>query len=220
MKYRLFGRTGLRVSELLLGTMTFDDPAEAGRIVDAYADAGGNVLDTASAYGRSEELIGSVVRRRDRFVLGTKYTLSRDAADPNASGNHRKNLTVSLERSLRRLRTDHVDLYWVHIWDRHTPVEETLRALDGAVRAGKVLCTGISDAPAWVVSRANTLADWRGWTPFTAGAPGRPGLAHRAGTGGGRRRPAGRGGAGRDPGAGGAGVDPPPVPVGAAAGRG
>ena len=166
MKYRLFGRTGLRVSELLLGTMTFDDPAEASRIVDAYADAGGNVLDTASAYGDGEELLGSIVRRRDRFVIGTKYTLSRDAADPNASGNHRKNLVSSLDRSLRRLRTDHVDVYWVHIWDRHTPMEETMRALDDAVRAGKVLYTGISDAPAWVVARANTLAQWRDWTPF------------------------------------------------------
>lgn len=166
MKYRLFGQTGLRVSELLLGTMTFSDPDEARRIVDAYADAGGNVLDTASAYGGGEELLGSIVRRRDRFVIGTKYTLSRDAADPNASGNHRKNLMASLDRSLRRLRTDHVDIYWVHIWDRHTPIEETMRALDDAVRAGKVLYTGVSDAPAWVVARANTLAQWRDWTPF------------------------------------------------------
>lgn len=166
MRYRLFGQTGLRVSELLLGTMAFTDPAEARRIVDAYADAGGNVLDTASAYGDGEELLGSVVERRDRFVIGTKYTLSRDAADPNASGNHRKNLTLSLDRSLRRLRTDYIDVYWVHIWDRHTPVEETMRALDDAVRAGKVLHTGISDAPAWVVAHANTLARWRDWTPF------------------------------------------------------
>ncbi|MEU4762381.1 aldo/keto reductase [Actinosynnema sp. NPDC023794] len=166
MKYRLFGQTGLRVSELLLGTMALSDPVESRRIVDAYADAGGNVLDTASAYGAGEELLGSIVDRRDRFVIGTKYTLSRDAADPNASGNHRKNLTASLEQSLRRLRTDYVDVYWVHIWDRHTPIEETMRALDDAVRAGKILYTGISDAPAWVVSRANTLAQWRDWTPF------------------------------------------------------
>ncbi|ONI90770.1 aldo/keto reductase [Saccharothrix sp. ALI-22-I] len=166
MRYRLFGQTGLRVSELLLGTMTFSDPAESRRIVDAYADAGGNVLDTASAYGPSEELLGSIVERRDRFVIGTKYTLSRDAADPNASGNHRKNLALSLEQSLHRLRTDYIDIYWVHIWDRHTPVEETMRALDDAVRAGKILYIGISDAPAWVVSRANTLAQWRDWTPF------------------------------------------------------
>ncbi|MEV6228896.1 aldo/keto reductase [Saccharopolyspora shandongensis] len=166
MRYRLFGRTGLRVSELVLGTMVIDDARECRRIIDAYADAGGNVLDTASAYGDSESILGTVVDRRDRFVIGTKYTLSRDAADPNASGNHRKNLVLSLEQSLRRLRTDYVDIYWVHIWDRHTPVEETMRALDDAVRAGKILHIGVSDAPAWVVSRANTLAQWRDWTPF------------------------------------------------------
>jgi aryl-alcohol dehydrogenase-like predicted oxidoreductase len=166
MKYRLFGRTGLRVSELFLGTMTFDDAGTTRRIVDAYADAGGNVLDTASAYGDGEELLGSVVERRDRFVLATKYTLSRDAGDPNGAGNHRKNLVHSLERSLRRLRTDYVDVYWVHVFDRHTPLEETMRALDDAVRAGKILYVGISDAPAWVVARANTLAQWRDWTAF------------------------------------------------------
>ena len=166
MRYRLFGQTGLRVSELFLGTMVLTDPGETRRIIDAYADAGGNVLDTASAYGDGEELLGSVVERRDRFVLATKYTLSRDARDPNAAGNHRKNLVLSLERSLRRLRTDYIDVYWVHVWDRHTPLEETMRALDDAVRAGKVLYIGISDAPAWVVARANTLAQWRDWTSF------------------------------------------------------
>jgi aryl-alcohol dehydrogenase-like predicted oxidoreductase len=166
MKYRLFGQTGLRVSELFLGTMVLDDPRETRRIIDAYADAGGNVLDTASAYGNGEELLGEVVERRDRFVIATKYTLSRDARDPNAAGNHRKNLVLSLERSLRRLRTDYIDVYWVHVFDRHTPLEETMRALDDAVRAGKILYVGISDAPAWVVARANTLAQWRDWTQF------------------------------------------------------
>ena len=166
MRYRLFGRTGLRVSDLFLGTMVLTGPGETRRIIDAYADAGGNVLDTASAYGDGEELLGSVLERRDRFVLATKYTLSRDARDPNAAGNHRKNLLLSLEQSLRRLRTDYIDVYWVHVWDRHTPLEETMRALDDAVRTGKILYVGISDAPAWVVSRANTLAEWRGWTPF------------------------------------------------------
>jgi len=166
MRYRLLGQTGLRVSELLLGTMVFQDEKEGRRIVDAYADAGGNVLDTASAYGDGESMLGSIVDQRDRFVIGTKYTLSRDTSDPNAAGNHRKNLRLSLEQSLRRLRTDYVDIYWVHLWDRHTPVEETMRALDDAVRAGKVLYVGISDAPAWIVARANTLAQWRDWTPF------------------------------------------------------
>ncbi|UVS80321.1 aldo/keto reductase [Actinokineospora sp. UTMC 2448] len=166
MRYRLFGTTGLRVSELLLGTMAFDDADQARRLIGAYADAGGNVLDTASAYGEGEALLGSVVADRDRFVIATKYTLTRDATDPNGGGNHRKNLMLSLERSLRRLRTDYVDILWVHVWDRHTPVEETMRALDDAVRAGKVLYIGISDSPAWLTARANTLAEWRGWTPF------------------------------------------------------
>lgn len=167
MKYRLFGQTGLRVSEILLGTMGLgEDARQCRRVIDAYADAGGNVLDTASAYGNGESVLGEVVERRDRFVIGTKYTLSRDVKDPNASGNHRKNLVSSLEQSLKRLRTDYIDIYWVHLWDRHTPIEETMRALDDAVRAGKVLYVGISDAPAWVVARANTVAEWRGWTPF------------------------------------------------------
>ncbi|MGS2642300.1 aldo/keto reductase [Streptosporangium sp. LJ11] len=173
MRYRPLGRTGLRVSELFFGAMTFyerggsDVPQGYRAMLDAYADAGGNVIDTASAYGESEEILGELLTgRRDRFVVATKYTLSRDRDDPNAAGNHRKNLTLSLERSLRRLRTDHIDLHWVHIWDRHTPVEETMRALDDAVRAGKILYVGISNAPAWLISRANTLAEWRDWTPF------------------------------------------------------
>ncbi|RAY12583.1 aldo/keto reductase [Actinomadura craniellae] len=173
MRYRLLGRTGLRVSELFFGAMTFHDRENADAVreyramIDTYADAGGNVIDTASAYGDSESILGELLDgRRDRFVLATKYSISRDRSDPNAAGNHRKNLTLSLERSLRQLRTDHIDLYWVHFWDRHTPIEETMRALDDAVRAGKILYVGISDAPAWVVSRANTLAEWHGWTPF------------------------------------------------------
>ncbi len=169
MEYRLLGRTGLRVSELFLGAMTFDDRDTAAAIVDRYAEAGGNVIDTAVNYGdgHSERLLGELLAgRRERFVLASKYTCSRDVTNPNAAGNHRANLTRSLETSLRQLRTDHLDLFWVHVWDRHTPIEETMRALDDAVRAGKILYTGISDAPAWLVSRANTLAEWRDWTPF------------------------------------------------------
>jgi aryl-alcohol dehydrogenase-like predicted oxidoreductase len=166
VRYRLFGRTGLRVSELFLGAMGFATD-DARRLVDVYADAGGNVIDTANSYGDSELVVGRALEgRRDRFVLATKYSCSNDPTDLNAAGNHRKNLVRSLENSLRRLGTDHVDVLWVHLWDRHTPVEETMRALDDAVRAGKILYTGISDAPAWIVSHANTLADWRGWTPF------------------------------------------------------
>ena len=178
MEYRLLGPTGLRVSELVLGAMTFGHPgglgpdaAESRRIFDAYAAAGGNAIDTAINYsaGHSEAIVGDLVAaERDRFVVATKYTVTRDAADPNASGNHRKNLVHSLELSLRRLGTDYVDLYWVHIWDPNTPIDETMRALDDIVRAGKALYVGISDAPAWVVARAQTLADWRGWSPFVA----------------------------------------------------
>jgi aryl-alcohol dehydrogenase-like predicted oxidoreductase len=127
------------------------------------------VIDTAVNYqgGASEEVLGQLLAgRRDRFVLATKYTITRDGADPNAAGNHRKNLRHSLETSLRRLRTDYIDLYWVHIWDPRTPIEETMRALDDQVRAGKLLYVGISNAPAWVVARANTLAELRGWSPF------------------------------------------------------
>ncbi len=168
MRYQLFGGTGLRVSELFLGAMTFGEqggvgapPQECARILDAYADAGGNVIDTAINYrgGASEEIVGELLDgRRDSFVLSTKYTVSRDRDDPNAAGNHRKNLRLSLETSLRRLRTDYIDIYWVHMWDRHTPAEETMRALDDQVRAGKILYIGISDAPAWLIARANTLA--------------------------------------------------------------
>jgi len=178
LRYRLLGQTGLRISELFLGAMTFGEQGGVGApleecrlILDAYADAGGNVIDTAINYrgGSSEEFLGDLlVGRRDRFVVGTKYTVSRDPSDPNAAGNHRKNLRLSLETSLRRLRTDYVDLYWVHIWDRFTPIEETLAGLDDVVRAGKVLYLGISDTPAWVVARANTFAEWRGLSRFAA----------------------------------------------------
>ena len=176
MRYRTFGPTGLRVSALFLGAMTFGEqggvgapPEECRRILDAYADAGGNVIDTAINYrgGASEEILGELLTgRRDRFVLSTKYTVSRDRDDPNAAGNHRKNLRLSLQTSLRRLRTDYIDIYWVHMWDRQTPVDETMRALDDEVRAGRIGYLGISDTPAWVIARANTVAEWRGLTAF------------------------------------------------------
>jgi aryl-alcohol dehydrogenase-like predicted oxidoreductase len=176
MRYQLFGNTGLRVSRLFLGAMTFGEQGGVGapleecrKMLDVYADAGGNVVDTAINYrgGASESILGELLEgRRDRFVVATKYSVSRDSTDPNAAGNHRKNLVGSLETSLRRLRTDYLDVYWVHIWDSHTPIEETVRALDDAVRAGKVLYVGISDTPAWIVARANTLTELRGWTSF------------------------------------------------------
>jgi aryl-alcohol dehydrogenase-like predicted oxidoreductase len=176
MRYRTLGRSGLRVSEAILGAMTFGEQGGVGApieecraILDAYVEAGGNTIDTAINYrdGASEAIVGELLAgRRDSFVVATKYTVSRDRADPNAAGNARKNLRASLETSLRRLKTDYLDVYWVHMYDQATPIEETMRALDDAVRAGKVLYVGISDAPAWVVSRANTLADWHGWSPF------------------------------------------------------
>jgi aryl-alcohol dehydrogenase-like predicted oxidoreductase len=174
---RLLGPTGLRVSELCLGTMSFGtdwgfgaDHATSHRILDAYAEAGGNFLDTANKYhnGETEEILGAWLQggRRDRTVVATKYTLSMDHTDPNASGNSRKNLHRSLEASLKRLRTDHIDLLWVHAWDDQTPWQETLRALDDVVRAGKVLYIGISDTPAWVVSAMQVAAELRGWSAF------------------------------------------------------
>ncbi|MGC9670564.1 aldo/keto reductase [Planosporangium sp. 12N6] len=176
MRYRTLGRSGLRVSELFLGTMTFGEDwgwgasaEECRKLFTAYVEAGGNVIDTANKYteGASERIVGDLLKAdRDRFVLATKYTLSSDGSDPNASGNHRKNLVRSIEASLARLDTDRIDLLWVHIWDPATPIEEMMRALDDTVRAGKVLYVGISDTPAWVVARANTLAEWRGWSPF------------------------------------------------------
>ena len=178
MRYRLLGKSGLRVSELCLGTMTFGDDwgwgaakEESRRMFDAFAEAGGNFIDTANNYtdGTSEKFVGEFTREdRDHFVIATKYTLTEFATDPNFGGNHRKNMRRSVEGSLKRLDTDHIDLLWLHMWDGMTPVEEVMRALDDLVRAGKVLYVGISDTPAWVVSQANTLADLRGWSRFVA----------------------------------------------------
>jgi aryl-alcohol dehydrogenase-like predicted oxidoreductase len=176
MQYELFGRSGLRVSPICLGTMTFgkdwgwgSTEAESKAIFDAFLEAGGNFIDTANVYteGSSERILADLIRAdRDHIVLGTKYTLSNTTHNPNKSGNHRKNLVQSVEHSLRRLDTDYIDLLWVHAYDFLTPIEEMMRALDDLVRQGKVLYVGISDAPAWVIARANTLAEWRDWTPF------------------------------------------------------
>lgn len=176
MRYTLLGKTGLRVSELCLGTMTFGEdwgwgaPIETSRrILELYAEAGGNFIDTANKYtnGSSESFLGELLHSdRDHFVISTKYTLQTRAGDPNTAGNHRKNLVQALEASLKRLRTDHIDVYWVHARDTLTPVEEVMRALDDQVRAGKVLYVGVSDWPAWEVAYANTLADLRGWSAF------------------------------------------------------
>lgn len=175
MRYTLFGRTGLRVSELALGAMTFGDAAGGAdkdtsrRIVDAYADAGGNFIDTANIYadGDSEILLGDILAgRRESFVLASKYGCASRNGDVNAAGNHRKNLVQSVEASLNRLRTDRLDVLWVHVRDNFTPVDEIMRALDDLVRSGKVLYIGVSDWPAWEIAQANTLADAQGWTSF------------------------------------------------------
>ncbi len=176
MNYRLFGNSGLRVSEVSLGTMTFGEDwgwgtakEEARKIYDAYREAGGNFVDTANLYtnGTSETLVGEFIRdHRQSVVLATKYTNAMAGTDPNAAGNHRKSMVQALEASLRRLKTDYIDLYWLHIWDQMTPVEEVMRAFDDLVRQGKVLYIGVSDAPAWWIAQANTLAELRGWTQF------------------------------------------------------
>src|SRR6266853_2909388 len=177
MKYRLLGKSGLRVSEVSLGTMTFGDEwgwgspkAEAQKVYETYREAGGNFIDTANFYtnGTSERFLGDFIQRdRQSVVLATKYSNAAPGNDPNAAGNHRKYMMQAVEASLKRLQTDYIDLYWVHIWDGITPVEEVMRGLDDIVRQGKVLYVGISDAPAWWIAQANTVAKLRGWTQFT-----------------------------------------------------
>jgi aryl-alcohol dehydrogenase-like predicted oxidoreductase len=176
MNYRLFGKSGLRVSEISLGTMTFGEDwgwgsskDEARKIYDAYRAAGGNFIDTANLYtnGTSETFVGEFMRdHRNSVVLATKYTNAAPSDDANASGNHRKSMVQAVEASLRRLKTDYIDLYWLHVWDQMTPVEEVMRAFDDLVSQGKVLYIGVSDAPAWWIAQANTLAELRGWTQF------------------------------------------------------
>jgi aryl-alcohol dehydrogenase-like predicted oxidoreductase len=176
MKYKLLGKSGLRVSEAALGTMTFGDEwgwgspkDEAQKVYETYREAGGNFIDTANFYtnGTSERFVGEFIHgHRENVVLATKYSIAAPGSDPNAAGNHRKSMMQALEASLKRLQTGYIDLYWVHIWDGITPVEEVMRCLDDMVRQGKVLYVGISDAPAWWIAQANTLAELRGWTQF------------------------------------------------------
>ncbi len=179
MNYKLLGRSGLKVSELCLGTMGFGtengwgaDKDTSFTIMDAYANAGGNFLDTANIYklGTSEKIIGEYIRNNDRdfFVLATKYTLKDNLTNPNASGNNRKNMMRSVEESLKRLKTDFIDLLYLHIWDDITPIDEVMRGMDDLVRQGKVNYIAISDTPAWVVAKGNTLAELMGWSQFVA----------------------------------------------------
>jgi aryl-alcohol dehydrogenase-like predicted oxidoreductase len=176
MRYTLLGQSGLRVSELALGTMTFGtdwgwgaSEGESAKQFELFAEAGGTLIDTANRYtnGSAETILGDLLAAdRDHFVVGTKYSLNTRDGDLNAGGNHRKNLVQALEASLRRLRTDYVDVLWLHAWDYLTPADEVMRALDDQVRLGKVLYLGISDTPAWVVAQLQTLAAARGWSAF------------------------------------------------------
>lgn len=177
-QYYTLGRSGLRVSRLALGTMTFgndwgwgaaEDTARA--MFDRYLDAGGNFIDTADLYteGSSESLLGKFITdsgTRDRVVLSTKFTYNAEPGNPNAGGNGRKNIMRAVEGSLRRLKTDYIDLYLLHTWDRITPAEEVMRTLDDLVRAGKIRYAGLSDVPAWYAARAQTWAETHALSPL------------------------------------------------------
>jgi aryl-alcohol dehydrogenase-like predicted oxidoreductase len=176
--YVTLGRSGLRVSPLCLGAMTFGEDLGWGSsvedskaILDRYLAAGGNFIDTANMYtfGHSETILGEHLgKRRDRVVLATKFFTNLIPGDPNGGGAGRKAVTAACEQSLRRLKTDYIDLYWMHAWDHHTPIDETMRALDDLVRAGKVRYLGFSDTPAWKVAQAQTKAELRDWSPLIA----------------------------------------------------
>ena len=179
--YVTLGRTGLRVSPICLGTMTFgkewgwgSDPDESVRIIDRFLEKGGNFFDTANFYthGHSEKILGDHLgkdkSKRERVVLATKFFGSMAPGDPNAGGAGRKSIAWACEESLRRLQTDYIDLYWMHAWDYHTPVEETLRTLNDLISAGKIRYFGFSDTPAWKVAQAQTIASFRNWEPLAA----------------------------------------------------
>ncbi|HEX3778761.1 MAG TPA: aldo/keto reductase [Pseudonocardiaceae bacterium] len=183
-EYHLLGKTGLRVSRLALGAMTFGeqtigshdwgaDEATARSVFEHYLAWGGNFIDTANIYtgGRSEELLGRFIAEtnsRDQVVLATKFTGARGATNPNLAGNGRKNMLAALDASLRRLGTDYVDLYWLHSWDMVTPVEEVMSTFDTMVRSGKVRAIGLSNVPAWYLTKGQLLAEARGWERIAA----------------------------------------------------
>src|ERR1700689_5448196 len=177
--YVTLGRSGLRVSPLCLGAMTFGEDLGGGssveesqQIIDRFIERGGNFIDTANFYTKShsEKIIGDHVgrhgARRDRLVIATKFSGNLYPGDPNGGGSGRKSVIAACENSLRRLQTDYIDLYWLHNWDVHTPIEETLAALEDLVRAGKVRYIGVSDTPAWKIAEANVIARFRGWSAF------------------------------------------------------
>jgi aryl-alcohol dehydrogenase-like predicted oxidoreductase len=166
-EFRTLGRTGLRVSPLGLGVMTYGwgaDKQASRAIFDLYREHGGNFIDTADMYsaGESETWLGEFVaesKLRDELVIATKFSFNTQKGNPNAGGNGRKNILRAIEGSLRRLKSDYVDLYYVHVWDRVTPVEEVITTLNDLVRAGKVRHIGLSDVPAWYAARAQTIAE-------------------------------------------------------------
>ena len=177
--YLTLGRSGLRVSPLCLGTMTFGEGRgwgspveECNEIMDRFIAAGGNFIDTANGYtaGHSEAIIGDHIgrhpSRRDRLVIATKFSSNLYLGDPNGGGSGRKAIIGQCDNSLRRLQTDYIDLYWLHNWDVHTPIDETMSALEDLIRSGKVRYIGISDTPAWKVVEANLIARFRGWSQF------------------------------------------------------
>lgn len=179
--YVTLGKSGLRISPFCLGAMTFGEEwgwgstvAESEAIMARFLERGGNFIDTANGYtrGHSEKIVGDFIgrdrSRRDRVVIATKFFTNMYAGDPNGGGAGRKALTAACEQSLRRLQTDYIDLYWMHCWDKFTPIDETMRALDDLVRAGKVRYIGLSDTPAWKVAQAQLMAQFRGWTPLVA----------------------------------------------------
>ena len=177
--YRTLGKSGLRVSPLCLGTMTFGEDwgwgasvDESTKMINTYVEQGGNFIDTANIYtnNHSEKIIGDVIANnaslRTQLVLATKYANNVFPGNPNTGGTGTKSLITNLEHSLRRLQTDYIDVYWIHSWDFSTPMEETMRSLDNAVKSGKVRYIGISDAPAWKIAQAQTAAWFKDWTPF------------------------------------------------------
>ncbi|AKV00374.1 L-fuco-beta-pyranose dehydrogenase [Labilithrix luteola] len=177
--YVTLGRSGLRVSPLCLGAMTFGEDLgwgssveESQQIIDRYLELGGNFIDTANFYTKShsEKIIGDHIgrdsARRDRLVIATKFSGNLYPGDPNGGGSGRKSIINACENSLRRLQTDYIDLYWLHNWDVHTPIDETMAALEDLVRAGKVRYLGVSDTPAWKIAEANVTARFRGWSAF------------------------------------------------------
>jgi len=187
--YRILGRSGLRVSPLCLGCMTFGEDWSFGsnhetsrKVYDVYREKGGNFFDTANAYtnGTSEKFLGEYIEgHRSQVVVATKFTANGDGfkaikgqlttkPNPNAGGNHKKSMVENLDLSLQRLGVRALDIFYLHFWENSTPSDEIIRGLDDVVRSGKAYHVAVSDAPAWFIARSNTIAELRGWSSFVA----------------------------------------------------